>query len=148
MLPPLEFSVSLWWVATPLWGPDESESGTADESAPLTELGTSGPLSPAQENAGVAWAGIPDMFAPLASPVATPPLAAEPSAVLTAAPTRMLLKGYSWSTKPVWIPRSGPLWQAAHDARRHDAARRREERLPDTVNASDQVRAEVAAKRV
>ncbi len=118
MLPPLEYSMSVWWFATPLW---ESEDSALDDSAsyvvdaliPLIEQATlSDSLAPAN--------------ASLAAQPSVAPIEAAPAP--PHAPARLVLKGYAWSARPAWVAHLGPLWEGLVDIRRHDSARHHEQR--------------------
>jgi hypothetical protein len=151
MLPPLEYSMSLWWFATPLWESEESVLDMATSFVVDTLAAADpDPMPPAEVNEGVAWAGISDLVAPVMGPlsaslatltVAKPSAAAAPAGAALA-PARRVLKGYTWSAQPAWVPHLGPLWQGFVDVRRHDTLRHREQRL--LLDGADQVRSEPA----
>jgi hypothetical protein len=139
MLLPLEYSISLWWVATPLWESDESELDIAVLAPQIDHPAAAEPdrMPSGEVNEGAARAGISSLaaqaFAQMIAPIAALPpvernVIPDPAEAPSRASVRMVLKGYAWTAKPVWEDRLGTLWQSAVDVRRHDAARHREQR--------------------
>jgi hypothetical protein len=102
MLLPLEYSMTLWWVATPQWGFEPDPDASAQVAEVIDEIDTL------------------DATAPRAPP---------PARFQAPVPVHRVVTGYTWSAEPHWEQVQGPLYERFVANQRHDAERHRSDRV-------------------
>lgn len=108
MLLPLEYSMTLWWVATPQWGTEPDVDALAQPAEVVDEIDMIDPIDTLDKTA----------------PDEPPP--ARPHAPVS---MRSVVTGYTWSAEPHWAQVRGPLYERFVADQRHDAQRHRSDRV-------------------
>jgi hypothetical protein len=125
MLLPLDFSMSLWWVATPEWGAEPEPS--IDVALAASADGVSRPVSlPVSLLLSLPLPLLIGDMTSLNSTTLGAPAQVKPAPAR--APRALVVTGYHWTAEVDWKPSRGALWEGLQHARRHDADRHRDDR--------------------